>query len=164
MSTKLPFYRTEERQRALVAEALSWIGTPFRENHAVKGPSGGVSCERFQAALHESTGAAPHIELEPLPVEVVRHWHEHHSASRIIEWLGRPELRGLVARVDEGEQPMVGDIVVVKVDRTEHHIGVWCESVICHVAIPGGVEARSTRNPKLMELVRCYYRIMEVVS
>lgn len=158
---RLPFYRTEERQRALLDEVASWEGTPFSENCAVKGRQGGVSCERWQAALHAATGACPELDLPVFGVEEVRHWHEHHKESLILHWLGLPEIRNLVRRVDEADAPMIGDIVVMRVDKTEHHLGVWCFPRIYHVAIPAGVVWHGARDAELRKLVRCFYRILE---
>ena len=156
-----PFYSTEERQRLVVEEALSWLGTPFSENCAVKGPQGGVSCDRFQLAVHQATGAAPAVEIPSLPVEVVRHWHEHHATSRILDWLHQPEFAGRVKRVDDGEPPMIGDIAVVKLRLSEHHVGLWCGAFVVHVAVNGGVLRTWASDREFMKLVRCYYRIFE---
>lgn len=157
-----PFYNTDARRAAIVAEARSWLGTPFSENCAVKGPQGGVSCERYQIAVHTATGACPAIELPELPVQNVRHWHEHHADSLILAWLQLPEVRGRVRRVDEDEAPAIGDMAVFLFGKTEHHLGLWCGHELLHVAIPAGVVAHSTRDPKLRAAVRCFYRLMEV--
>ncbi len=156
----IPFYNTLERRAALVIEAHSWLGTPFSENAAVKGRDGGVSCARYLAACHVAAGAIAAVTLPVLPVEQVRHWHEHHSESMILDWLALPEVRGRVRRVDDGEAPMVGDLVVMRVQLTEHHVGLWCGHEILHVAISAGVVSHSTRDPELMRLVRCFYRIL----
>lgn len=160
----LPFYRTTERQALLLAEAAAWVGTPFAENCAVRGRDGGVSCDRFQAALHTSTRACPPVDLPVLPVEQVRRWGQHHTASRVLAWLELPEVRGRVQRVDDGAEPLIGDLVVIQVDKTTHHLGCWAWPWIYHVAIPAGVVAHSAADPELREMVRAYYRIMEVVA
>lgn len=159
-----PFYFTPERQRALVGEARSWLGTPFSENCAIKGQQGGVDCAHYLAACHTAAGACGAIVLPKLPVEVVRHHHEHHAESLILEWLGLPEVRGRVRRVEKDEGAMIGDIVLAKVKLTEHHVGLWCGPDVLHVAIPAGVVSHSTRDPEFMRIVRCYYRILEEVG
>ncbi|MBI5689237.1 MAG: hypothetical protein HZC55_04010 [Verrucomicrobia bacterium] len=156
-----PYYQSEERRAALLQEARSWLGTPFRENCALKGPQGGVSCERFQAAVHTATGACPPIELPVLPVEAVRHWHEHHPESLILAWLQLPEVRSRICRLDEAEAPAIGDLAVLEFARTAHHLGLWCGHEILHVAIPAGVVAHSTRDARLRATIRCFYRIHE---
>ncbi|MCX6952732.1 MAG: hypothetical protein NTV51_11290 [Verrucomicrobia bacterium] len=142
----IPFYHTAARQAALLAEVRSWEGTPFSENCAVKGVQGGVSCERFQVAIHSATGACPPLDLPVIPVEQVRHWHEHHAGSLIMEFLRRPELEHRVRRLEPDTAPLMGDICVMRVGQTEHHLGVWCGPRIYHVAIPAG---------------GCFYRLLE---
>ena len=154
-----PFYKTPERRAALIAEALSWIGTPFRENCAVKGVDGGVACAQYLAACHAAAGACAPIDLPALPVEHVRSWHEHHADSLILEWLGRPEIRGRVRKIDDGAERMIGDIVVLKIKQTEHHVALWAAPHLLHVAIPAGVVAHSVRDRELLKDVRCTYRI-----
>lgn len=47
----------EKTQRAaVIAEARSWIGTPFRWRAAVKGPQGGADCASFIAAVYKNAG------------------------------------------------------------------------------------------------------------
>lgn len=156
-----PFYSSAVRRELLLAEAQSWLGTPFRENCAVRGRDGGIDCTHYQAACHTAAGACASLELPHVPVEVVRYWHQHHSVSRILEFLGRPEFRGRVRKVDEGEPPAVGDIAVLRIEHTEHHLGLFTGAHIYHVAIPAGVIRTSVRDAKFMEHVRSYYRIME---
>lgn len=154
-----PFYNTDTRRNKLLAEAASWLGTPFAENCAVKGEQGGVSCERYQLAVHAATGACPELQLPVLPVEVVRRWHEHHPESLVMQWLQHPEIRGRVRRVDENGPKMIGDLAVMKVQHTEHHLALWAGDWLYHVAIPAGVVRHSTRDPQLRRAIRCFYRI-----
>jgi hypothetical protein len=158
MST-LPFYRTPERRAALIAAAHSWLHTPFAENCAVRGPQGGVDCVHFLAAVHAEAGACEPIELPVLPVEQVRSWHVHHAESKILEWFGRPELRGRVRRLDDGEPMMAGDMPVLRLEQTEHHLALWAAPSLYHVAIPAGVVAHSVRDPEILKRVRCVYRV-----
>lgn len=156
---RTPFYNTEERRAALVAEARSWLGTPFSENCAVKGPAGGIDCVHYLAACHAAAGACAPVELPVQPVEHVRHWHEHHAESLILEWLGRPEVRGRVRRLDDGEPMMIGDMPLLEVQRTTHHATICCGPELLHVAIPAGVVSHSTRDRELMKKIRCVYRL-----
>src|SRR5690606_8279196 len=134
---------------------------PFSENCAVKGPRGGVSCRHYLVACHVAAGAIEPIDLPALPVEVVRYWHQHHALSQVLEFLQRPELRGRVRRVDEAEAPMIGDIVVLRIEQTEHHLAIWGGAKLWHVTTGAGALYHTTTNPKIMELVRAYYRILE---
>lgn len=160
MSTR-PYYLTEDHCDALLQEAFSWVGTPFAENCAVKGPQGGVSCVHFLGACHVAAGAIAAVEIPALPVEQVRHWHEHHRESLVLQWLEQAAPSGRIRRVDDNDVPMVGDLAVMKIKETEHHVGLWCGAQILHVAIPAGVIVHRVGDRELMKLVRCYYRIYE---
>lgn len=161
---RLPYYRIFERRERLLNEARSWVGTPFRENSAVKGPQGGVECRHFVHECHVVGGGCERYHMDVMPIQVVRHWHEHHAISQILAWLNAPELRARLSRVDEAAAPMIGDITIVETQRAAHHMGLWCGHEVLHVAIPAGVVAHSTRDPDFMRLVRCHYRLMEEVA
>lgn len=102
------------------------------------------------------------ITLPDLPVEAVRHWHEHHAESKIMDWLGAPVLRGRVRRLDEEEAPQCGDMAVLRIGLSEHHVGLWLPPLFAHVAIPCGVIMTSIHDPSLRRLVRCFYRLYDV--
>jgi hypothetical protein len=154
-----PYYHTAERRALLQAEALSWIGTPFSENCAVKGRAGGVDCVHFLAAVHTVAGACEAVHLPELPVEQVRAWHQHNTRSLILDWLGQPAIRGRVRRLAEGEPFMTGDMPVLKVGLTGHHLSLVCGPELLHVAIPAGVVSASMRDRELLGTAICTYRI-----
>ena len=49
------WFNSEDRIEALVAESISWLGTPFRANAAFKGS--GVCCHLFVAEVYTAIGA-----------------------------------------------------------------------------------------------------------
>ena len=55
------WFDSEERIEALVREASSWLGTPFRANAAFKGS--GVCCHLFVAEVFMVIGAVPRQEF-----------------------------------------------------------------------------------------------------
>ena len=55
----MTYYDTSEKLTALLTAATAWHGTPFRENSAIPGPRGGVSCHNLVAAIYVATGALP---------------------------------------------------------------------------------------------------------
>lgn len=156
-----PYYSTPERRAALIEEARSWLGTPFRENCAVKGKQGGVDCTRFVHAVHTACGACENVVLEVLPVEWVRSWHTHHTQSRILDFFGQPEVRTRLRRLDEDESRIAGDMAILKIDQTEHHVALCCGHEFLHVMISAGVVSHSIHDKELMGYVRSYYRIYE---
>lgn len=157
-----PYYHNEARRAWLIHEATSWLGTPFAENCEVKGPQGGVDCRHYLYAVHRECGAlSADFWMPKLRVEVVRRWHEHHEHSLLLAGFARPELRERIRLLDEAEEPMIGDVIVLKIEQTEHHLALWCGDRAYHVAIPTGVIFHSTRDPQFSKLVRFRYRIME---
>lgn len=155
----IPFYIAEARQQALVAEAHSWLGTPFSENCAIKGPQGGVSCARYLVACHAAAGACGHVELPVLPVEQVRFWHHHHGESLMLKWLDAAAPGGRVRRVDDDEPRMIGDVLFLKIEQTEHHAALFAGSHVYHVTTTAGVVRHSVHDRELIRLVRCAYRL-----
>jgi hypothetical protein len=161
MNSRVPYYSTPERQAAFVAEARSWLGTPFRENCCTKGAGGGVDCVRFALAVHVACGACDSFEVETLPVEFVRNWHVHHTESRVFDFFHQPGVRARLRRIDEDDQPIIGDMVAVKIDQCVHHLGLFCGPEVLHVGIHGGVMAHSIHHPDLKKHIVAYYRIFE---
>lgn len=56
---------------AIIAEAKTWLRTPFRHRQRVKGI--GVDCALFIAEVYERTGCIPHVEPPPY----TRDWFLH---------------------------------------------------------------------------------------
>lgn len=156
-----PYYDTISRQAHFIREAYSWVNTPFSENAAVKGRLGGVDCVHLAAEVHVACGALPSISLPVLPVEFVRHWHEHHAESRLLSFFNLPEIRGRLKKVPKPEAPLIGDVVVMRYGKTEHHVGLWCGESIVQATTTAGVTVSSRHHPSLKDTVRSLYRFFE---
>lgn len=154
----IPFYQSPESQSAFIAESRSWLGTPFRENAAIKGAEGGVDCVRFASAVHTACGACEGIVLETLPVEWVRRWHEHHAESRLVDFFNQPSVRARLKKIEDGPR-MVGDLVALRFDRCVHHVALWCGHELIHVNSSAGVISTSARDPRLAQHIAATYRI-----
>lgn len=63
---------------AVVAEAKSWIGTPYHHMARVKGV--GCDCLTLLAAVYHKAGVIPTIEIPYYPPD----WHLHRSAERYL--------------------------------------------------------------------------------
>jgi cell wall-associated NlpC family hydrolase len=99
---------------AFMAEALSWIGTPFVNCGDVKGPRGAVDCAMLLTRCAVDTGLiAP---FDPRPYEP--QWHIHHDQELFVEFI-TDRLGGI-----ETATPRPGDIAVWKFNRTFSHGGV----------------------------------------
>ena len=159
---RLPFYRTDERRAAYLAEVKSWEGTPFRENQSVKGPRGGIDCCHFALAVSKATGAAePGLKLDVLPVEWVRHWHEHRAESRILDFFRLPGIRERLLRIERDETPEIGDFVAIKQEKSVHHLGLYCGHYVAHVTTGAGVVFTSVRVPEFRKMFAAFYRVYD---
>lgn len=101
-------------RRALVEEALSWIGTPFCDCASVKGPKGAVDCAMLMTRCVIEVGLVAPFDPRPYPPR----WHLHRDEERFINFL----LERLGAR--EIEDPKIGDIAVWQFGRTYSHGGI----------------------------------------
>jgi NlpC/P60 family putative phage cell wall peptidase len=98
----------DERRSAIVAEARTWIGTPFHHQGRVKGA--GVDCLMLLAEVFERAGAAQHVD----PPFYVPDWHMHRDAERYLEGL-----LGYAREIEARPQP--GDIALFRFGRTFSH-------------------------------------------
>lgn len=99
-----------------VTEAMSWIGTPFVDQGAVKGPKGCVDCSMLMARAAIDSGLVP--EFEPRPYDS-RHMMRRDSPElfiAIVEKLGGREIAK--------ENFRVGDVVLYRVAWTFSHGGI----------------------------------------
>lgn len=121
---------TEELQRtAVVAEALSWIGTPYHHHGRIKGV--GVDCAQILAAVFEACGLLPALDLGHYP----REWHLHHGEELYLGWMTR-----LGAR--EIEAPLPGDMAVYRFGRCYAHGAIVVEpdaAAMVHAYLDHGV-------------------------
>jgi cell wall-associated NlpC family hydrolase len=97
---------------AVVAEAESWIGTPYRAAQRVKGPAGGVDCLTLVVEVYERTGVVPHHDVPFYPHD----WHLHRDIERY--------LNGVLEYACEVAVPRPGDVVLFRFGRCFAHGGI----------------------------------------
>lgn len=102
-----------EARGAVVAEAMSWLRTPYHPEARLKGV--GVDCATLLAEVYERAGVLPRIEIEHYPPD----WHLHKRAERYLNTVLRyarpiagPPLPGDVALGRFGQAFAHGAIVV----------------------------------------------------
>jgi cell wall-associated NlpC family hydrolase len=105
---------------AVVAEAQSWIGTPF--HHAARVKGAGVDCLMLLAEVYERAGVVGHVD----PGFYVPDWHLHRDAERYIEGLLHyaREIERSPQSGDgppQGPHPLPGDIALFRFGRTFSH-------------------------------------------
>jgi NlpC/P60 family putative phage cell wall peptidase len=110
---------------SVLAEARSWIGTPWHHAGRVKGAA--VDCAMLLAEVYERCGLIPHIEPAHYPPD----WALHRSEELFLGWVER------FARRVEGE-PQPADVVLYKFGRCASHAGIVLEwpGAIIHAYMP----------------------------
>lgn len=131
-------------REAFVAEAKTWLGTPFRDQGDVKGPNGAVDCAMLLVRCAVDTGIVPPLDPRPYPPQ----WHLHRSEERflaIVSKLGKESENpsGLPAEA----LAKAGDVIVYQVGRCFSHGGIVVENdCIIHAYYKTGHVALSALN------------------
>jgi cell wall-associated NlpC family hydrolase len=115
-------------REAVVAEALSWLGTPYHSHARVKGQ--GVDCVQLLVAAYAVVG----IE-HPLggPVDYVSDWHMHKSEELYLQGIG--EAGGI-----QVAEPQAGDAMLIRYGHTYSHAGIVVEpGLLVHAYLRRGV-------------------------
>lgn len=108
----------EMREKAL-AEAKTWIGTPYHHQAQIKGV--GVDCATLLTGVYHAIGAVPKIELGEYSVD----WHMHRSDEKYLGWI---EKFG-----KQTDAPKAGDIALFKFGRVVSHGGIIVDDgIIIH--------------------------------
>jgi cell wall-associated NlpC family hydrolase len=122
----LPITPTKEvdQRAAVVGEALSWIGTPYRQLGYTKGPQGCVDCSMLLVAAWVGGGIVEPFDPRPYPPE----WHLHRSEERYLAWM-----QMVAVEVDE---PRVGDVTLYRYGRCFSHASIRvAENLVCHAFV-----------------------------
>lgn len=139
---------TEQEQRAaVVAEAATWIKTPFRDCARVKGA--GVDCCNLIAAAYEGSGAAKNITIGRYSPQIMLHRGEERFIGEMIAHGFReiPEPEALPA-----------DVMVFKVGRCYSHGAIVVESgrkIVHAVKLYGGVVFSNMEQDKFIARREC---------
>jgi cell wall-associated NlpC family hydrolase len=120
---------TQAQRRAVVAEAMSWRGTPYHHRARVKGV--GVDCGQILCAVYEASGVVGHID----PGEYSPQWHIHWSEEVYLQWVQR-----YCNPLPEGTPEQPGDIRVYKYGRCYAHGAIVVDDgLLLHSYIRRGV-------------------------
>ena len=119
--------RVATARRAVVAEAASWLGTPY--HHMGRGKGVGADCLTLLAEVYERAGVIGHVEIPFYPPD----WHLHRSVEL---YLG-----GVLDRATEiPGPPRPGDIAIFKMGRCfAHGVIVTRWPLLIHAHYSAGV-------------------------
>ena len=100
---------TQARREAVVAEAVSWLGTPYHHQACVKGV--GADCAQMPLAVYIAAGLIPRTEVGDYSPQ----WFLHRSAELYLAWVQR------FAREIGAAKIGPGDFAVWRFGRTFSH-------------------------------------------
>lgn len=100
-----------EVRAAIVAEAMSWMGTPF--HHAARVKGAGVDCAQLLIAVYAGAGL---IEAFPVP-HYPSDWAVHRDEPRF--------LQTMLEYCRPVDPPSPGDLALFQYGRTPSHGGIW---------------------------------------
>jgi cell wall-associated NlpC family hydrolase len=110
------------QRAAVVAEAHTWLRTPWHHNQAVKGA--GVDCGRLLKAVYVATGAIDDFTLDDYPPDWMLHRDEERFLGVVLDHC---------AQVDT---PLPGDMALWRYFRCFSHGGIvigWPRLIHAHL-------------------------------
>ena len=114
----------------IVAEAMTWIGTPYHHQACVKGA--GVDCAMLIVGVARNIG----LEVLNIPTNYSPQWHIHQDDPwliRVIESYGCKQV--------PIEETKPGHIICFKVGRTFGHLGIMVDdTTFIHAVIRPGAK------------------------
>src|SRR5208282_6192188 len=97
---------------AVVAEARSWIGTPYHHCADVKGRKGGIDCAMLLVRVYCDLKLVEPFDPRPYPPD----WMMHRDDERYLGFL--------LSRARMVQTPGPGDVVLFRVGRCFSHGGI----------------------------------------
>jgi NlpC/P60 family putative phage cell wall peptidase len=101
------------RRAAIIAEALTWIGTPFHHAARIKGV--GCDCLTYIAEVYARAGIVPPQQIPFYRPDFMQHQSEE------------TYLNGLLQHGREVAQPLQADVAIFKWGRIYAHAGIVVE-------------------------------------
>ncbi len=104
--------REAAEREAIVAEALTWLGTPYHPEARLKGV--GADCLTFLAGVTENVGLTPHIDLPRYAPDQNLHRGDETYLDGLLEYC-------VEVPPPPERTPLPGDIMLVKFGRIFFH-------------------------------------------
>ena len=130
----------------IIAEAKSWIGTPFHHQAMIKGV--GVDCAHFLIGVFSAVGLSPVVQTEDYPPD----WHFHRGEERFMGYLDQ--------YAEEVQDPRPGDVAMFKFGKCVSHGAIIIEwPVVIHSYYGQGVVVSDATGNELGGRVHSFWRI-----
>ncbi len=141
-----------EPRLAIIAEAKTWLGTPWHHQAALKGV--GVDCGQLLIEVFAACLPKKNIRLAASEQHYSRQWMLHRNEERYLQVVER-----YAQRVDT---PKTGDIAVFKVGRTYSHGAIVIDyPLIIHAHVNEGVTITEVNCCPLATLDVVFYSVFE---
>lgn len=101
---------SQAQREKVIAEAMTWLGTPYHHAAAIKGA--GVDCAMILLEVYAAAGVIDRFAMDNYPPD----WMLHRSEERY--------LAGVQQHAHEVEQPQPGDMALFKFGRCFSHSGI----------------------------------------
>lgn len=124
--------RESELRERLIGEALSWVGTPYRQLGATKGVA--VDCSMLLVRVVIDAGIVEAFDPRPYPPS----WFMHRDDERYIDWLATVAV--------EVDTPRRGDIAAFRMGRAFAHSGFIVDDL--HLVHAFADEGRCNLTPR----------------
>lgn len=126
---------SNELREKIVAEAMTWLKTPYHHLADVKGA--GVDCAMLLVRVYCDLGFAP--AFDPRPYE--SQWYMHRSEEKYLAWIEK--------YCDRVEKALPGDIALYRFGRCAAHGAIVInDELMLHAYAPAmAVEIRERRAP-----------------
>ena len=116
-----------EERAAVVAEAMTWLMTPYHHHARIKGV--GVDCANLPAAVYEAVGLIPNVQPDYSP-----QWYEHRDEELFLAFVTPYATE--ITRDEIGP----GDFAIWKFGRTYAHGGIiTAPPLMIHASAPNQI-------------------------
>ena len=134
-------------RESIIAEAMTWIGTPWHHNAQIKGV--GVDCAQFLIGVYHNVGLVPDIDTGNYP----RDWHLHKSQPMFLDFLSQYADQVLYAKT--------GDIIMWKYGRHPAHGSIVIDdhTIIHAFRDERGVVITDLNHTNMKERFAGYYKL-----
>lgn len=129
-----------------VAEARSWLGTPYHHQARVKGA--GVDCGQLLLAVYAAIGVIPELEVGNYAFD----WHIHRSEEHYLGWVSK--------FAHQVETPKPGDIALFKFGRCVSHGAIVIEwPLVLHAYIGQGCVLTLATGNELRDRLHSFWSV-----
>lgn len=138
---------SELRQR-VVANALTWVGTPFRHAQCVKGR--GVDCAMSLIEWFSSQGVIDRFDPRPYPAS----WFLHRGEERFLEGIAK-----YADPLPAGDEPRPADIALYRYGRCVSHGALIVDETFVVHACAAARQVERRERSALLEALAGYWRV-----